>query len=77
MSELHLLTEKQGWKELTAVKNKHVYVVDFDLFTQPSASTLVNGIEILAGLFHPQLFSLPASLKNKFKDVCAIKTLVN
>jgi iron complex transport system substrate-binding protein len=66
MQELHLLTEKQGWNELTAVKNKQVYVVDFDLFTQPSASTLVDGIELLAALLHPQLFNIPSWLSKKY-----------
>ena len=74
LQELHLLMEKQGWEELTAVKNRQVYVVDFDLFTQPSASTLVDGIELLAALFHPQLFSVPAHLKKKCKNVFTIKT---
>jgi iron complex transport system substrate-binding protein len=77
MQELHLLLEKKGWNELTAVKNKQVYVVDFDLFTQPSASTLVDGIELLAALFHPQLFSVPNDLEKKFKNVSTTKTFIH
>src|SRR5258706_5528497 len=77
MQELHLLMKNQGWEELIAVKNKQVYVVDFDLFTQPSASTLVDGIELLAALFHPQLFSVPGNLKKKFKNVFTIKTFIH
>lgn len=64
--ELHLLTQKPGWQELEAVKNRQVYLVDFDLFTQPSAGTLVDGIEILAALFHPDLFAVPAHLQHKY-----------
>lgn len=67
--ELHLLTKKEGWQQLTAVKNEQVFIVDFDLFTQPSASTLVKGIELLAGLFHPELFSIPEALKNKYRNI--------
>lgn len=63
--ELHLLTAKKDWNDLRAVQNKQVYLADFDLFTQPSASTLVDGIELLAALFHRQLFSIPAHLKQK------------
>lgn len=63
--ELHLLTAKKEWDDLRAVQNKQVYLADFDLFTQPSASTLVDGIELLAALFHRQLFSIPAHLKHK------------
>jgi iron complex transport system substrate-binding protein len=64
--ELHLLTGKDEWKELEAVKTKQVYLADYDLFTQPSASTLVNGIELLAALFHPELFSVPLPLLSKY-----------
>ena len=67
--ELHLLTGRPGWDELEAVKNGQVYLVDFDLFTQPSASTLVDGIEMLAALFHPQLFSVPEHLQHKWQKL--------
>lgn len=63
--EMHLLTAKNGWNELKAVKTKQVYLADYDLFTQPSASTLVDGIELLAALFHPGLFKIPAHLMTK------------
>ena len=69
LEELHLLTQKQGWADLEAVKTKQVYVVDYDLFTQPSASTLTEGIELLAALFHPKLFSVPKHLEHKFINV--------
>lgn len=65
LEEFHLLTQRRGWLDLAAVKNKSVFVVDFDLFTQPSASTLVDGIEVLASLFNPMLFELPDRLKVK------------
>lgn len=65
--ELHLLTQKPGWNDLEAVKSERVFLVDFDLFTQPSASTLVDGIELLAALFHPELFAVPGYLKHKYK----------
>ena len=75
MEELHLLTIKSGWENLRAVQNKAVYVLDYDLFTQPSASTLVNGIEILATLFHPTLFTIPQHLVHKVYSIFN-KTLV-
>lgn len=65
LEEIHLLTEKEEWPQLTAVKKKQVYIIDFDLFTQPSASTLTDGIELLAALFHPQLFKMPKRLRHK------------
>jgi iron complex transport system substrate-binding protein len=63
--ELHLLSQNEGWDDLLAVKTDRVFVADFDLFTQPSPSTLVGGIELLAALFHPDLFPLPAALEHK------------
>jgi iron complex transport system substrate-binding protein len=63
--EMYLLTQKEGWENLEAVKNKQVYLADFDLFTQPAASTLVDGIELLAALFHPDLFVLPQHLRKQ------------
>ncbi|MBL0741011.1 ABC transporter substrate-binding protein [Chryseolinea lacunae] len=63
--EIHLLSEKPEWRSLQAVQNQNVFIVDYDLFTQPSASTLVDGIEVLAGLFHPEMFGIPSRLKHK------------
>lgn len=65
LQEIHMMTQRDGWNQLTAVKNNAVYVADFDLFTQPSVSTLVKGIQLLAALFHPEQFDVPANLKHK------------
>ena len=56
VEEMGLLTAKEEWNDLTAVKQNSVYIANFDLFTQPSASTLVEGIELLATMFHPEIF---------------------
>jgi iron complex transport system substrate-binding protein len=64
LKEMDKLTQLTNWDGLAAVKNKAVYIVDSDLFTCPS-TRLVEGIELLAALFHPQLFSLPESLFKK------------
>ncbi len=66
LEEMHLLTAKQGWLDLLAVQSKQVYVLDYDLFTQPSASTLVDGLELLASVFHRELFEVPQSLRYKY-----------
>ena len=69
LEEVHLLTCREGWQQLDAVKTGQVFLVDFELFTQPSASTLVGGIEALAALFHPRLFSLPSHLQSKIRSL--------
>lgn len=67
LKELHLLSSREGWQNLQAVKNNAVFVADYDLFTQPSASTLVDGITLLAALFHPGLFELAPYLQAKYQ----------
>ncbi|HSC37209.1 MAG TPA: ABC transporter substrate-binding protein, partial [Chitinophagaceae bacterium] len=66
MEEMHLLTQQPFWEQLAAVQNNRVFIADYDLFTQPSPSTLVDGIELLAALFHPTLFPMPGHLKKHY-----------
>lgn len=73
MQEMHLLIQKEGWSNLNAVKNDAVFIVDFDLFTQPSVSTLVEGIQVLAALFNPEYFSIPEKLLHKVGDLSKMK----
>ncbi len=69
LEEIHVLSQRKEWAMLTAVQNGAVFIVDFDLFTQPSASTLVDGIEALSALFHPEIFSLKDHLHKKVSSV--------
>ena len=69
IEEIHLLTQKPAWNNLSAVKNSAVFIADYDFFTQPSASTLVDGIELLAALFNPDLFTIPLHLRNKCVNI--------
>ncbi|MEE9364283.1 MAG: ABC transporter substrate-binding protein [Cellulophaga sp.] len=69
LEEIHLLTSNEGWNTLKAVNNNAVFIADFDLFTQSSASTLVSGIELLAGLFHPKDIKVPKKLHPKYVKV--------
>ncbi len=69
MEEVSCLTERPGWADLRAVREQRVFVVDYDLFTQSSAATLVDGIELLAALFHPDIFSVPTSLASKYQPL--------
>jgi iron complex transport system substrate-binding protein len=63
--EIDKLEKQEGWNDIAAVKNGSVFVADADLFTCPSLQ-LVDGIEMLSHLFHPDLFPP----QNKFKDKC-------
>lgn len=63
--EIEALIKLEGWETLKAVQNNAVFLADADLFTQPS-TTVVDGIELLAALFHPDLFEVPSKLKHKY-----------
>ncbi|MDB2606648.1 ABC transporter substrate-binding protein [Zobellia sp.] len=67
LSEMHLLLLQDGWNSVEAVKQQQVFIADFDLFTQSSAGTLVDGIELLAGLFHPEAVAIPSRLQRKYQ----------
>ena len=66
IEEMPLLTSKKSWDDLEAVINNQVYIADFDMFTQPSVGTLVEGIEALACMFHPEIFKADKHLSKKF-----------
>ena len=66
VDEMSLLTSKSGWDSLDAVKTNQVFIADFDMFTQPSIGTLVDGIEALACMFHPEIFEGNERIKSKF-----------
>jgi iron complex transport system substrate-binding protein len=46
---------RPGWNVLTAVKDNHIYPVDYHLVSLPGPR-LVDGLEMLAKLLHPDLF---------------------
>jgi len=51
-----VLAENPEWNELNAVKENNVYAVDANsYFSKPSLRT-VTGIEVLANIFHPDVF---------------------
>lgn len=72
MEELHLLTGRPGWSGLRAVQDNNVFIADYDLFTQPSAGTLVDGIQLLAAIFNPKLFTVPAHLQHKYVNIKSV-----
>jgi len=49
------VAERVGWDVLTAVQTGQVYPIDYHLLSIPGPR-LVDGLETLAKLFHPELF---------------------
>ena len=48
------LFQQPGWTELPAVRNDRVFAVDSGYFSRPGPR-VVDGTELLAHLFHPEL----------------------
>ena len=57
LQDVPLLTEKDGWHSLPAVQNNRVFAIDASNYTSRSGPRLVTGLEILAEMIHPELFS--------------------
>ena len=57
LEDVPILAGREGWQELPAVRNDRVYVVDASAYTSRSGPRLVTGLEIMAEMIHPELFS--------------------
>ena len=57
--EVSLLTAQPAWSALPAVRTGRVYLVDGPAYFNRSGPRLIDGIELLAGLFHPDRCGSP------------------
>ena len=57
LEDVPLLSEKEEWASLPAVKNSRVFAIDAGAYTSRSGPRLVVGLEIMAEMIHPELFS--------------------
>ena len=57
LQEARRLPELDGWQDLTAVKNNQVWAVDANSYFSRPAPRLVDGVEILARILHPEAFT--------------------
>ena len=51
-----LLKARAGWNDMPAVKNRRVYAVDANAYFARPGPRLVDGVELLAHLAHPEHF---------------------
>ena len=56
LREAPWLEDQEGWRDLTAVKNGEVYLIDHSYFSRPGPR-VIEGLEMLAELTHPALFT--------------------
>lgn len=59
LDEVHLLTRLPGWTGLPAVQRGSVVAVNSHAYYSRPGPRLVDGLEILAHLVHPELFPAP------------------
>jgi len=57
LEDLPLLAAKPGWDDLPAVRHNQIFAMDASAYTSRSGPRLVQGLEIIAEILHPELFS--------------------
>jgi iron complex transport system substrate-binding protein len=55
-AEMPALTAKPEWSQLSAVQNRRVYLTDGNQFFNRPGPRLVESLEILAEILHPNVF---------------------
>ena len=55
VEEARVLPELPGWSDLPAVKNERVWAVDANSYFSRPAPRLVEGVEILSHILHPEV----------------------
>lgn len=62
-NEAKTLADQPGWSELSCVKAGRVFLVDGASYFHRPGPRLIDSLEILAGLIHPELCEIPESLQ--------------
>ncbi|HEX4604394.1 MAG TPA: ABC transporter substrate-binding protein [Candidatus Angelobacter sp.] len=68
---LEKIIPKRGWEHAKAAKNGRVYCIN-DEFLNTPASTLIQGLHALAAAIHPELFMMPAGLRQIERDATVV-----
>lgn len=54
--EIHLMTQKPGWRDLKAVREGKVYLTESNQYFNRPGPRLVDSLEIMAEIFYPETF---------------------
>ncbi len=57
LADLPILQQRAGWYNLPAVRSNRVYAVDGNAYFNRPGPRLVDSLEILAEIIHPQIFA--------------------
>jgi iron complex transport system substrate-binding protein len=55
--QIEYLRQRPGWDSLTAVRNRNVFAVNANAYFAKPGLRLAEGVELLAHLIHPKMFS--------------------
>ena len=58
-TEFDSLSNLDAWHEMSAFRNGRVYIVDSGALFSRSGPRLVDGLEIMAHIIHPDIFDAP------------------
>lgn len=75
LQEMPLLERRPGWRELKAVQQDRVFVADGNQYFNRPGPRIVEGLEILAEILHPELF--PSRYEGKAWMRYPVETEVN
>jgi iron complex transport system substrate-binding protein len=56
LQEMPLLERRPGWRELKAVQRGRIFVADGNQYFNRPGPRILDSLEILAEIFHPELF---------------------
>ena len=62
LEDMPIISNKDEWLNLKAVKNNSVYIADGNAYFSRPGPRLVDGLEIMAHTLHPEIHSLPNGL---------------
>ena len=63
LQEVGVLRDVAGWEELPAVRDNRVWITDGASYFSRPGPRLVDSLELLAHVIHPELFELPAHVQ--------------
>ena len=61
MQDLEILKRQHGWNTLPAVSRHQVYAVDGSAYFSRPGPRVVDSLEMLAEIVHPELFPMRSS----------------
>jgi iron complex transport system substrate-binding protein len=79
MEEAHVLASYEEWEKIPAFQSSRIYAVNASAYFSRSGPRIVDGLEILAHIIHPELFPenpRPEALKTVPKELVLGKRVI-